>query len=732
MLIYEHTTPTFLIWIGVIAAILVGGFSVWRWGRRTVRMYIISGLYVLFLLLLLWCLLMPGRKKTETKILKPRFVVMLDQSKSMVKIPEGEEIPTRWQRAQEIINMSWVAPVAAECEIDVYPFDQELGAQVVLDDVKGTEPNGQASLIRDCIRKATSRYGGLNVAGGLLLTDGIDTREALDDWASESRPFPIYTIQLEPDSIWTNEPDLRVETVQTPKRVTMGWETELKAVISGQGYPGQVNVQLFKDNKLLETYPTLVPVDGGSSQVQFDLAHPELGVYTYRVFVPPVPGESNTNDNEYAVSVTVIDAKNRLIYIDGAPRWESKYLKHVLQSSKQITPLIFLAGPDGKPITFGNVGSMTADMTEQQLSFFKVVIIGNLDAEEITPARAQNLIKYVEEGGSLVLLGGAKSWGLNGFASSPVRQLLPVKRYKPKPLEGEFQIVLTDEGQSHAAFVGDPDLWNNIPPILTVFPSAEPTRAAQVLVTAKTPEGDIPVVVAQRYAQGKVVAIFTDSLWKWRLHPQAKKANTYQRFWDQLVSWLLPEEEEMEKDKLILFADRESVVMGEQIKINARMGGDNSATAVDPRCTIKPPEAEEMIFSMLNEPVTTDSGKTYSGFSTTFTPALSGLHEVIAKVMVNGETVTSEPISFFVKPFSAEDLPKPVNVKVLRSIAQSSGGKFFTDANELNNELTALKFQSIEEEISEYQSLWNTWWLIVVMMAVATVAWVLRKLGNMP
>jgi hypothetical protein len=56
---------------------------------------------------------------------------------------------------------------------------------------------------------------------------------------------------LEKDAVWEEEPDIRVEALSTPRRVTVGWQSELKVVISGQGTKGQpFPVQLFKDDVL--------------------------------------------------------------------------------------------------------------------------------------------------------------------------------------------------------------------------------------------------------------------------------------------------------------------------------------------------------------------------------------------------------------------------------------------------------------------------------------------------
>jgi len=732
MTIFEHTAPTSMIWLGLAAALAVGAFSVWRYAPRTRAMAVIGALHVAFLFLLLWCLFLPGRKSVETHTLKPRFVVALDTSQSMLLSP-AEDVSNRWTRAREILDMPWTRSVGAECRIDVYTFDTEVVGNLPLNEALEREPAGTATLLREALTRVTGRYAGVNVAGGLLLSDGLDTREAFTDWASEDRPFPLYTVRLEPDADWAIEPDLRVDAVHTPRRVTVDWETELKAVISGQGTRGRaVNVQLFKDGVLTQEQPTQVPDDGGSRQVSFRIEHPEIGVFTYRVVAPPLPGEGNTNDNAFAVSVQVVDARNRLIYVEGSPRWESKYLKRALEANEQVTPLIFVQGPGGRPLTFGAVGSMTADLTDRQLAFFKIVVIGNLDAEELGPERARNVRQFVDSGGSLVLLGGAKAWSRAGFVATPLKELLPVKSYRGRAAQGEFPVALTDEGRAHQAFAGDPELWAIIPPVLSVFPGAVPSPAARVLVEAETPQGPQPMVLTQPYGQGKVVAIFTDSLWKWKLHPNAIENRPYQRFWDQLIAWLLPEEDELDKDKVDLFADKETLVLGEEIAINARLGGEQPETGVTLRCRIERPDGTVAPFSMRPEVVTTGTGKAYPGFVTTYETAAPGLHTVTATAEVRGKTRTSDPISFFVKPFSAEMVPRPVEIDVLKTIARASGGRFFEDPDNLNDALSSLRTDRIEEEVSEYRSLWQQPWVIACLFALATLSWVWRKLNNMP
>lgn len=734
MIIFEHTIPIPIIATGIAIALAVGLFSAWRYLKIEIFNILIMSVRLLFLALLGWCMLQPSFKQSVTHLLKPRFIVAVDTSKSMLLGPPVEGATNRWTEAKNAIDQPWKSVVAAECDIDTYYFAAELGSRIELTAVDTVEVNGSSTLIRNSLRNLGDRYKGQNVTGILLLTDAIDTREADDSWANEKWPIPVYSVRLEPKAAWEIEPDIRVDTVNTPRRVTVGWNTELKVVISGQGTKGQpVNVQLFKNGALQSESPTQIPDGGGAREVSFQLQNPEIGVYNYRVFLPPLQGETHTNDNEYVMNVQVIDTKNRLLYVEGPPRWESKYLTHVLKSIKQVTPLCFIRGAKGKfLVTAGVQGSMTADMTDSQLSFFKILILGNLNAEELGEQRAMNLIKFVDDGGSLVLLGGTRAWGSSGIQNTPLKKILPVKSFGSM-IEGKFPVSLTAEGKVHPAFSGEQKYWEDVPPVLSVFPDASLSAGAESLVTVNTDKGPTPMIVAQRYGQGKVIALYTDSLWRWQLDPRANENQQYQRFWEQLMVWLSPSEKEGPTQKLDIFSDKEQMYLGEQMEISARFSDSKGESIQNAtmNCEISTPDKRTIPFVMAKQQVIA-SGKSFSGFATKFTAESAGIHQAVAVAEIDGKKITSDPISFFIKAFTPESVPRPAKTEVLEAIAQNSGGKFFESVKDMNEALSSLSFTKREEETVKYSSLWQNFIIISCLIALLTIEWSIRKWRNMP
>lgn len=727
---WEHATPRWLFVLVGLIAFVSAAYSFIRYVPRQWVTLVLAVLRVIFFFLLGWCLLLPSRKEATSELIKPRFVVALDSSASMAMSPTSS-IPTRWSVAQDVLKMPWRQSVVAQCDVDVYPFAESLGEKIELSKAEKVEPVGQGTRLHSAMAGVVERYQGQPLAGVLLLSDGLDTRETTDEWVGMNWPCPVYSVRLEPDGIWEREVDVAVDSVETPARVIVGWNSKLTAVVSGQGTKGEtLHVQLFKNGTLLQDLPTQIPADGGTREVTFALDNKELGSFTYTVSVPPLKGETMTNNNSYSVSAQVVDAKNRVLYVEDTPRWESKYLTRVLRANPAYTPLIFLRGPDGKFLTFGNRGDTTLHLTDEQLAEYKVVILGDLDVPIFSEQRAAQMVKYVEGGGSLIVLGGAKAWGDTGWTTGPFAKILPIKRAATgAPTEGKYPVSLTEEGRAHPVFQTKDGSLDELPNVLSLFSGATASPGASVLATANGPDGKTPLVVLQRYGQGKVVVIMTDSLWRWQLEPGKDKS--YGVFWNQMLAWLSPQEDKSGPFQLDLYASQDRVFLGDSMTLNARVG---TSAANPPQAEVKVevehPSGRKLPFAMARRTIPTTTGQPVMGYGIDFTPDVPGLYKAVAKATIEGKPVESQPYSFFVKAFTPETNPKPARADLMQAIARASKGRF-CEKSEIDGVLAALTVKAEATERVVYQSLWNDVWILALLIAILTIEWMVRRLRNM-
>ncbi|MDD4102553.1 MAG: hypothetical protein PHU80_07980, partial [Kiritimatiellae bacterium] len=285
---FEYGVPALLLIGALLTALAAVGYALWRYLPRDLSGAAVVALRILFFAILFWVLLLPGRKSSLIEIVKPRFIVLLDISASMGQSADESAGRTRWEAAMEMLKQPWAKAVQSKCVVDVYPFHADLETPVGLEQVAELRPEGRSTQLNLGLTRLFDRLRGQELAGVMLLSDAIDTREKNDNWAEAGWPAPVYAVQLEKSVELDDTPDMRVDNVDTPRRAIVGWDTSMTVTIAGQGGKGEpFSVILLKDNKESDKVAMQLPSEGGSRDVQFKLTHPEVGTETYMVRIPP-------------------------------------------------------------------------------------------------------------------------------------------------------------------------------------------------------------------------------------------------------------------------------------------------------------------------------------------------------------------------------------------------------------------------------------------------------------
>ncbi len=735
--IFENSVPgTFLV-IALAVSLAVVSYAAWRYLPRNSTGLMLAGLRLLFLVTLFWILLLPGKKSALTEVIKPRFIILLDVSGSMSQCADETSDKNRWNTAMAMLEKPWAKSLKSKCMVDVYPFHSDLDAPITLDQLKTLKPDGKSSHLNISLNRLFDRLRGQDIAGVLVLTDAIDTREKKDVWAEMTWPVPLYVAQLEKPGIPDDKPDMRVDNVDTPRRAIVGWDTAMTVTIAGQGGKGvPFPVVLLKSGKELDKIAVQLPPEGGSRDVQFKLAHPDVATETYTVRIPVLSGESQTNDNEMVVAVDVLDAKNRVLFLEDVPRFESKHLSRSLFANKDITPLAFFQMPNRKMpgtkewVAYGDRQGLSFDLTAEQLRLNKIIILGDFSSEALTPEHCRTILEFVEKGGSLILLGGQKLWGEKGISKTELSKLLPFTRTGAPAIEGKFNVAWTAEGRAHPALANNPDMPSVLPPVLSVFTGVTLSGGAFALAEAQTDSGRYPILVSRIYGQGKVLAVLTDSLWRWVMQPGDEKP--YPKFWRQIIQWMSPSESDLDKYHLELFTDAGTIAVGDPAILQSRLVIPPTETRKTWKvaCEITTPADRTIPLAMIGRNIQAAGGSEIPGYMAEFTPNEPGNYKAIAKVEIDGKKIESAPCLFTVRSTSQEMVLKPINEKVLKALARASGGRYGT-ADELNATLQDLHVTEHRERKLEYHSLWQSAYVLACLIALLSIEWISRKMKNM-
>ena len=309
--------------------------------------------------------------------------------------------------------------------------------------------------------------------------------------------------------------------------------------------------------------------------------------------------------------------------------------------------------------------------------------------------------------------------------------LLPFTRAGAPALEGKFNVAWTAEGRAHPALANNPDMPAELPPVLSVFAGATLSGGAFALADAQTSEsGRQPLLVSRVYGQGKVLAVLTDSLWRWVMQPGDSKP--YTKFWRQIVQWMSPSESDLDKYHLELFTDAGTIAVGDPAILQSRLVIPPAETRKTWKvaCELTTPSDRVIPLAMAGRNIQAAGGSEIPGYVVEFTPGEPGNYKAVATVEIDGKKVQSAPCLFTVRSTSQELVLKPINEKVLKALARSSGGRYGT-LEELDAALQELRVTERRERKLEYRSLWQTPFVLACLIALLSIEWITRKLRNM-
>src|SRR6185436_2244891 len=108
-------------------------------------------------------------------------------------------------------------------------------------------------------------------------------------------------------------------------------------------------------------------------------------------------GEIDTDDNTRVAQVAVLDAKINVLYVDGYPRWEYRYLKNEMIRDKTVDISCLLTSADP---TFRQEGDRPITRFPESLNEilnYDVVIFGDVDPNQFSDAQLQLVADFVSK-----------------------------------------------------------------------------------------------------------------------------------------------------------------------------------------------------------------------------------------------------------------------------------------------------------------------------------------------
>ncbi|MBM4092755.1 MAG: hypothetical protein FJ276_25610 [Planctomycetes bacterium] len=532
-------------------------------------------LRALVVLLVIVAILRPTRVSTTSKPQTAVLLVLFDATRSM-ELPNDSGDKSRWEAQLEALRQiePHLKELAGDLEVKVHPYDAQLGPPAWRNRRLRvpTAPGGRQTDIGSSLHEAVRRELGKRLAAVVLLGDGTQTAYQptveLYDAAREldNLGYPLYTVTFGPAGDKVQSRDVAVENLPEQFTVFVKNKLEVRGLVRVRGYAkrdipvrlaiedqsgnrqvlGPVSVRADKDNEQLEVPLTYVPQQPG--QYRMTLAADQQA------------GELVTENNQLTAFLTVLDGGLRVLYVEGEPRQEQKFIRWALDASPDID-LDFQWFPrrfrKDWPVELG-------DLFEQ--GNYDAYILGDCDSLVLGPENLRKLAAEVERGKGLIVLGGYHSFDPGGYYDTPLADVLPIEMNRlarqefDQPDMTRWHVpgpLLMVPARSHpvtllAAPGENEETWRGLPPLkgANLWPRVKEARGVQLL--AQSPD-NVPLLVAGEYGSGRVLAFAGDSTWQWWRQGHGK---THRRFWRQVVLWLTRRDDFTRNDVWIDLAQR--------------------------------------------------------------------------------------------------------------------------------------------------------------------------------
>ena len=277
-----------------------------------------------------------------------------------------------------------------------------------------------SSQIGSAMEEAMARHAGQELAGVVVLSDfsWIDGTDPIEVARGMKRKdVPVYPVAFGMPS----PPDIRVRRLIAPEVAFAGDKVPLRVQVDSSGFEdSSVEVVLQMNDEVIESRDLILT--GQSQFVEFLFIPPKgLEKANLKAFVEDRPGEVALENNDARHSMQVIDEKINVLYVEGMPRWEYRYLRWVLLRDPRLN-VRFLMTQGDKYLAATSPRHLGVFPSEvEEMNTYDLIILGDVSAsfftndqvrwmEELVKGRElgedENSSSLVGGGGSLLKLGG--------------------------------------------------------------------------------------------------------------------------------------------------------------------------------------------------------------------------------------------------------------------------------------------------------------------------------------
>ncbi|MBL8746483.1 MAG: hypothetical protein JNK58_09030 [Phycisphaerae bacterium] len=741
-------------WIGLFgAAVLV---SFWSYSRLTGSAWVravLASLRAALLLLLVLLISGPQLVQRDESVERDWVLVLVDRSASMTiaDAPAGEATGARVTRESQVrraleSNRAMWSSLAKDRVVQWLGFDGGAFDLTLGNEGDGAgfesglgEPTGRRTSIGAALDQALARAAARPLAGVVIFSDGRSmtepTRAAVRRLQADR--VPVHVMPLGSD---VPIADLALRRADAPRVAFVNDSTpvrvELERLGSGAGSAGASGLVRLVDKATgLTLDERRVSFEGSTQTVTLTTRPDQTGVRTWSVELIPDGPDLVAGNNQAEFSVELVDRPMRVLYVDGYPRWEQRFLRNLLIREKSVTCSTLILAPERRYMQEGDIEIDSIPDSPERWAEYDAVILGDVSPDVFSDEQLVQLREHIaRRGGGLLWIGGAASTPMSWF-DSPLADLLPFTkgatdggpigepvRLRPTPTAERLGLLQLGESADEPwpAVLSDESAgWSSLRWAQRISRDGlKPT--AETLATADV-EG-LPLVLSMRYGAGRSLYVATDEIWRWRY---ARGETLPERFWLQMIR-LLGRESLARSGRSALIevtprrADvdqpvRVAVELLDQLLVEQRLAsvqvrlvkrGGEGSSATTTELTLRPEREDGRVFSTVW--LASEAG----------TWTAEPIEPVLANLQLSAELIVTVPDDELRSPETNHGLLRALAAETEGSVLQAS------DLATLPDRIPNRKIRLLNERT---ETLWDTPLALILFLSLATLEWVGRR-----
>lgn len=626
-------------------------------------------------------LLGPILKQTENILEKPSFVFLVDNSRSIKETSDTTKIVSSLQALSNALKEE-------DRAVEVRPLSGNS------DSIRF---NAATSDLTSGLRETLSSYEGKNLAGIVLLSDGVYNNGVSPLYLPLR--VPVYTIGT---GDTTERADLVLKQIDYNRIVYQGNKFPLRAEVGVTGLPNtDVIVTVLQQGKMLKQERKNT---GAKSMLDFNfqLDAAAQGTQRLEVRVESVPKESNLKNNRASAFVEVVEGKKKILMIARSPHPDIKALREVVEKNSNYEFIVHIPGlaeADPSLLQPGKVDLIIAHQSP--------------DTENKTTSLLTSFLK-------------AKVSALIIIGNRTVLRMLPTVgvplTFENANQRDEVQAVINPD--FHDLGFSD-DLNTNVsrfPPVQVPFGKFSYPLTAKTVLSQRI--GSVvtnrPLLYTVEDDRQKLAVLTGEGIWKWRLSEFQETENTtaFDELFSKLLQYLSTQDD---RRKFRAFPLQHEFTSDGPAVIESQVYNDLFEPVYGNAVDIELREEQGKVTNYRYVIGPGNSRYRMGGLK-------EGVYRFKASTDLKGkkEEVRGE---FLITEQNQESQNLTADFALLRTLADNTGGKFYNlnDAQQLATDLSKTSIKGVIHSEESFNPLINLKWVFFLLLAIASLEWFTRK-----